>query len=102
MIVTFYFLISACLYSLSASLPFLVTKSTQMWIAPVVAILTSLVWVSIARSIPPQEVPLYGLYYDIMLTLVFLVIPYIFVDFNLTPLQIFGILLIFTGIILTR
>lgn len=96
------FILAGLSYALSASLPFLVTKNTQMVIAIIIGIVTNLCWVQISRSVPESDIPLYGLAYDMMLTMAFLIIPYFFIKFNLTNTQIIGIVLALVGLYLTK
>jgi hypothetical protein len=73
-----------------------------MCIAMCNGLLTALCWVGISRSVQPTKIPLYGLAYDAMLTLIFLLTPFCFISFNLSGKQIVGIVFILTGLFLTK
>lgn len=97
-----YFLMAALLYSLSASLPFWVTTRVQMAMAICIGVLTSLCWVGISRSVKPEQIPIYGLAFDSMLTMIFLLMPFFFISFNLSNRQVLGIIMVLTGIFLIK
>ena len=88
--------------SISASLPFITSKHNQLFIAIIVGIVTSICWAFISRSVPQSEIPLYGLLYDAMLTLIFLIIPFFFIKFELNKTKVFGIVLVLIGLFLTK
>ena len=96
------FLIAFVSYSISASLPFWTSKNAQMAIAVVIGVIANVCWVIISRNVNQNDIPIYGLAYDAMLTLTFLITPYFFIKFNLTFVQIFGILMVLVGLFLTK
>lgn len=97
-----YFLLAFISYAISAALPFLVSKTTQLWIAVGIGIVTNICWTLISRSVSQSDIPIYSLYYDAMLTLTFLVIPFFFITFELTSRQVIGILFVLVGLFLTK
>lgn len=68
-----------------------------------IALLANACWLWIARMEPnASKLVFKALAWDVMLTLTYLVIPILFFSVRLTPSQIFGVILIFAGIILTK
>lgn len=91
------------IYCMYAYLPFLNLKGPTHYIsASVFAILGSLLWVTISRSVGKGEIALYGLYFDAILTISFLLIPILVHESSLNYKQIIGILLILIGILLSK
>lgn len=67
------------------------------------AIVANLIWLSIAKSeLNPSKLVLTGLYWDVMLTMCYLIVPIILFNAKITNLQYLGIGVIITGIILTK
>lgn len=97
-----YFIIAGCLYILSASLPFLVTTKTQLYIGMIIGTLTSICWTLISRSVAHNDIPRYSLYYDIMLTYCYALTPYLFIQQELTMKFVLGSILIAVGIIILK
>lgn len=97
-----YFIIAAFLYAITASLPFWTNKNTQLIIAMIIGMGANACWVLISRSIPQSSIPIFSLYFDTQLTMMYLFIPYFFIQFNLSITQIIGIVFIFIGLILTH
>lgn len=96
------FIIAGLSYALSASLPFIVTKNVQMAIAVCIGIVTNVCWVTISRAVPQTDIPLYGLAYDAMLTMMFLIMPYFFIKFELSTTQSVGIAMVLIGLYLVK
>lgn len=96
------FIIAGMAYALSASLPFWVSKNTQMAVSILIGIIANLCWVTISRGVPQNEIPLYGLIFDSILTLLFLFVPFFFIKFELTVTQCVGILMVLVGLFLTK
>lgn len=91
------------IYCMYAYLPFLNLKGSTHYIgASIFAILGSFLWVTISRSVDKGEITLYGLYFDAVLTLSFLLVPLFAHGFNLNYKQTIGILLILIGILLSK
>lgn len=97
------YILTFIIYCMYAYLPFLNLQSHFHYIsASVFAILGSTLWVTISRSVDKGEIALYGLYFDAVLTLSFLLVPLIAHEFSLNYKQIIGILLILIGILLSK
>jgi len=96
------FLIAALAYSIMAVLPFLVSRNIQLVVAILLGIVANASWVFISRTVSKQDIPLYSLYFDVQLTLIYLLVPLFFIKFNFNPIQAIGIILILVGIILTH
>lgn len=101
MIYLYYFL-AGLAYCVVAALPFIVTKSTQLWLGAAVGIVANVCWTLISRSVIQQDIPIYGLIYDAMLTLVFFGVPFLFIDSDITTRQIVGIVVTFIGLVLIK
>lgn len=97
-----YYAIAGLLYALSASLPYIVTKQVQLALGIVIGIGTSICWTLISRAVSQAQIPLYGLLYDAMLTIMFFIVPFVFIEFNLTWKQILGVLMTITGLLLIK
>jgi len=97
-----YFIVAALSYSVIAALPFVVSKNIQLMLAVLFGALANICWALITRSIDQSLIPIYSLYYDIMLTLIFLVVPFAFIEFTFSASQIIGALLIVIGIVLIK
>lgn len=68
-----------------------------------IAILANACWLWIARSEPnASKLMLTALYWDVMLTLTYLLVPILFFSVKLSVPQMFGAFLIFLGIVLTK
>jgi drug/metabolite transporter (DMT)-like permease len=102
MLILTLYIISGIFYSISASLPFWITGRNQILLAILVGIGANVTWVMISRNVNKIDIPIYGLYYDIMLTSVFILVPYFFIPFTLTRIQIVGIMLVLLGVYLTK
>ena len=97
------YILACILYIVSASLPFLnLSASKQYTLASIIAIIAGSCWVAISRSVNKEQVVLYGAYYDVMLTFIFLIVPFFFMGFSLTNRQLIGIIIIFTGLVVTK
>ena len=101
LILTLY-IISGIFYSISASLPFWIAGRNQIILAILLGIGANVSWVMISRNVNKVDIPIYGLYYDVMLTCAFILVPFIFVPFTLTKTQIVGIVLVLLGLILIK
>ena len=98
-----YFILASILYAIAASLPFLgLTAAYQYPMAMILGVGTSICWTAINRSILKQDVVIYGMYYDSMLTLIYLIVPFLYINNTLTIRQMLGILLMVLGIFLTK
>ena len=97
-----YYVLAGLAYCVVAALPYIVTKSTQLWLGAAVGIVANVCWTLISRAVQPTEIPLYGMAYDAMLTLMFFVVPFFFIEFTLTVKQCFGVLLVFLGLFLVK
>ena len=97
------YLLTVVIYSVYATLPFFNLGRTAHYLSGATfAVLGSLIWVSISRSVNKSDIPLYGLYFDALITISFMLTPLLFTGFNFTSKQIAGILMIFTGMIVSK
>jgi hypothetical protein len=91
-------LLAWCLYSLSASLPFLGLTTWQKYAAGVaIAIAASIIWTTIALKVPTTSIAYWGLIYDVGLTAVFFAAPLLWTGSTITTPASVGLLLIFVG-----
>ena len=68
-----------------------------------IAIIANFIWLSIAKTTNDSgEILILGAYWDIMILLTFIVIPFIFFEVNLSKTQYLGLGLIFTGFVVTK
>lgn len=90
-------------YAAYATLPFLNLGQASHYAAGCFfAICGSLLWVSISRSVPKEQIAIYGLYFDAVITVMSLGIPIALAGFHFTSKQIAGILIIIAGAIVTK
>lgn len=90
-------------YTLAASLPFWnLPAKVQYPLAMSIGLLTSALWTTIARNVAKNSIVVYGAYYDVMLTSVFLAVPLLFTGFTLTTNQTYGILIMILGVVVTK
>lgn len=67
------------------------------------ALIANLTWLSISRSdLNPSSLIVKGLYWDAMLTSVYMIVPIVFFDAKLSLNQGIGAILIVMGLILTK
>lgn len=99
---SFCILLAGLLYAVSASLPFIVSAKTQYVVAPVIGVVTALLWAFISRSVNQAHVPYYGLAYDLVLTLVFFFVPFLFVEISFNLSNIIGLCLVLLGVALLK
>lgn len=95
------------LYSLMAYLSYSpLLKDGSNWVlfsAPLLGFIANLIWFQIAKTdTNHNSLILKGLYWDILLTFCYLLVPIIFYNISLTTNQVAGIILIISGIILTK
>lgn len=99
------YLTGSLVYLQLATLSYSKDFQAKNWFLPVglaLAVIANLVWLIIARREPSTEALLIkGLLWDVMLTGCYLIVP-IFLGVQLTLIQIFGIILIVAGMILTK
>lgn len=100
------YLTGGLVYLQLASLSYSKDLQSKPWYLPVglvLAVLANLVWLVIARREPtPEGLLIKGLIWDVLLTGCYLIIPILFYQVQLTLIQIFGIILIVSGMILTK
>lgn len=97
-----YFSVAAVSYSILAALPFITSKQMHLAFAILFGIVANVCWALISRTIDQSTIPIVGLFYDLMLTIIFLIVPFIFIEFNLSTKQIVGAILIILGIALIK
>lgn len=91
-------LISTSVYAVIAALPFVTSKNIQLIIAPILGIATSVCWTLISRNCNQNQIPYWGLAFDLLLTTAFFVIPFFYTDIVFTKINFVGALLILAGI----
>lgn len=100
------FLIGILVYSLVAVTSYSETvKASPYYFAFGIAlgVIANFCWLHIARQeTDPSKLVLTGLYWDIMLTVVYMIIPMMFFGARLTLTQGLGVAAILLGIILTK
>lgn len=97
------FVCAAVIYGMYAYLPFLnLTGKTHYLAGIALSGLASVVWVSISRNVPKDKIILFGAYFDIILTLCFIMVPLFVHENTLTSKQWFGISIMILGMILTK
>lgn len=66
------------------------------------AIIANLLWLNLARNVPADKLVLLGLFWDIMLTVAYLLVPILFFETKLSALQWTGIGVIILGIVMVK
>jgi drug/metabolite transporter (DMT)-like permease len=102
-----YFLLGIPIYALAASLPLIYNikglSITQYYVAGfILAGIGAMVWLTMARYLNPSQVSLWGLKWDIMITLCYFIVPFLFVRQEINQYNIIGIVLALSGIILLK
>lgn len=101
-----YFALGFLIYCLSSYISFYQPIKDSKYFLPVgmgLAIIANLAWLFLTRSMTDTtKILLIGMYWDLMLTLIYLLIPFIFFHVNLSTTQYCGIITIVFGIILTK
>jgi uncharacterized membrane protein HdeD (DUF308 family) len=102
-----YFLLGIPIYMLAASLPMFfnigkLSDYSYYFLGFVLAGFGGILWVSLAKTLNPSEISLWGLKWDIMITLCYFIIPFMFVKQELSSSNILGIVFAITGIILLK
>lgn len=101
--VTFSFITAAIIYSISASLPFLkLSAKVQYSISVLLSIIAGLTWTTISRNIHKDKVIIYGAYFDIMLTLIFLAVPLFINGFTLSTKETVGVIFLIIGLLFLK
>lgn len=94
---------AAIIYSIYAYLPFLdLTGKYHYIFGMILSCLASITWVSISRNVPKDKVILFGAYFDIVLTLCFIMVPFFVHENTLTTRQWVGISVMILGMALTK
>lgn len=100
------FTIGFIMYVGIASISYSETFKQSSWYYPVgilAAIIANLIWLWISKlESNPSSLVIKGLYWDSMLTAVYMVVPILFFGAKLNNYQIYGLLFIFIGLILTK
>jgi len=98
------YLIGLVAYSSSAVLSYSFKDVRGFYlIGCILGIVANLGWLSIARTTHnPSTLLMKGLYWDAMITAIYVLVPFMVATVKLTPYQIVGGLLILTGIFLTK
>lgn len=97
------FLLTAIVYSAYAYLPFL--NLSAKWHYPAgaaFAVLGSILWVTISRSIAKDQIAIFGAYFDMIITMAFLAVPLILTGFSIGMKQGIGITLMLIGMAITK
>ena len=96
-------LASALIYSVYAYLPFLSLKALPHYLlGALLAAMGSVVWVTISRTVSKDLLVGYGLIFDAIITLAFVIVPLIAHGLGMGRLQIIACGLILLGVILFK
>lgn len=97
------FALSVLVYSAYAYLPFMNLSAKAHYVAGMIfAILGSLIWVTISRTVQKHEIALNGAIFDSIITICFLAVPLALAGTDLTPKQTIGIIVMFIGMALVK
>lgn len=97
------FFLTVIVYSLYAFLPFLeATPKVHYVLGILCATIGSMVWVTISRSVDRSQLVLYGAYFDMIITLSFIVVPLIAGGLLISTKQVIGILIMLVGLIIAK
>lgn len=106
MFILFAFLGGVLGYALIASLPFTKLAVYHTWLFYTVGIVVgaglNCLWLTVARTVVKNEVILYGVLWDAMLTLVYVLIPVLFWGQQASWKVWAGVALIFSGMLLAK
>lgn len=100
------FIIGFLVYGVLALASYSESIKSSMYYYPigiVAAIVANLCWLSIAKGeSDPSKLVITGLYWDVMLTLVYIVVPFVLFGAKVNMWQGLGIAAIIMGIVLTK
>lgn len=100
------FTLGALMYSLIAYISYSPVIKSSPWFYPLGltgALIANLLWLWISKTESvASNLAIKGIFWDVMLTLVYLAIPLLLFGVRLSNVQIFGILLILTGLIMVK
>ena len=102
-----FYIFGSIVYLISASLPIFLSRGLigtwQYYVAGgLMATLGSIAWLSLARSINTSQLSLYGLKWDVMITVCYLVVPFVMVKQELNSYNVVGIVFALTGVVLLK
>ena len=101
--ISYLFALTAIVYSAYAYLPFMnLAAKTHYAVAIFLAVMGSLIWVTISRTVEKNQIVFNGAIFDSIITICFLVIPFIFAGSDLTPKQMVGIGVLLVGMALIK
>ncbi len=96
--ISFLFFITAIVYAAYAYLPFMNLAAKAHYAAGMFfAIMGSLLWVTISRSVEKNQIALNGAIFDSIITICFLAVPILLAGAELTHRQMIGIAVILIG-----
>lgn len=96
--ISYLFILTAIVYSAYAYLPFMDLGAKAHYLGGIIfAILGSLIWVTISRTVEKSQIVLNGAIFDSIITICFLAIPFIFASSEMTTKQIVGIVIVLIG-----
>lgn len=100
------FLLGLLAYCAAASISYFDAFKVSKFYIPAgiaIGIVCNIIWLSIAKNEKnPSLLMLKGLYWDCMLMGVYLLIPFLFFKAQINTTQALGILLVITGLVLTK
>ena len=99
-----YFIISFLIYCAICALPYTSFKHSKCYyLLAVSGIITQGLWLTIAKlSKSNNDLLIRGIYFDAMITTVYIVIPIMFFNVSLTKMNICGIALIILGLFVSK
>lgn len=101
-----YFVIGFIAYCLSAFISHLKEFHSSVWYyvtGITIAVVANILWLTIAKNSPNSTFTTYAaLYWDIMISVCFLIVPLLLFDVKLSNYGILGVILILVGIGLTK
>lgn len=100
------FIFGLLMYISIASISYSEYMKSSKWYYPIgvfFSILANITWLSISKhEVDSSKLLLKGLYWDAMLTLVYLFVPIMFYQAKITFIQSIGVTFVFLGLLLTK
>lgn len=100
------FILGAIIYTICSYIPYInsfKSLSFLTYLMLAMGIIANLSWLTVAKQAKsPTQLMLLGLYWDSMLTAIYLIVPFLFFNIQLTMTQFGGLVLMVAGIIITK